>query len=81
MKSLHFLQREKKVYDSLMWSQGISDTFKIPKAHISLFANLFQKVTKNCFIANWLCLVALLQYLDHFLSEKLFLLNLTTTCT
>ena len=43
-----------------MWSQGISDTFKIPKANISLFANLFQKVTKNCFIANWPFLVALL---------------------
>ena len=41
------LIKRKKVYDSLMWSQGISDTFKIPKAHISLFANLFQKVTKN----------------------------------
>ena len=64
-----------------MWSQGISDTFKIPKAHISLCANLFQKVTKKCFIANWLCLVELLQYLDNFLSQKLFLLNLTTTCT
>ena len=63
-----------------MWSQGISDTFKIPKAHISLFANLFQKVTKNCFIANWLFFVALLQYLDHFLSEKLFKLE-SVICT